>query len=184
MKISVEKRETKLKSALKKIRHLDQIPAVLYKKGAEGEAVSLKKNEFVSFLRSIKKGTLATSTLEIELEGQVFTALVKGIEYHPVTEEILHIDFQPIAKGERIEVNVPVLTTNPEECVGVKMGGSVKFVKRKVKVRCLPEDLPREFLIDISNLNLDQVVRLEDVVVSPKVELRVAKRDILVALSK
>lgn len=183
MRISAKKRSTGSKSALKRFRHTGQIPAVLYQKGSSLPIV-IEEKEFHSSIRLIKKGTLATTPIELDLEGNSYKVIVKGIEYHPVTESVLHLDFQPLIDGEKIEVNIPVMTTNPEESIGVKMGGAVKMVKRKVKVRCQPQHIPKEFLVDISTLDVGQVVRLEDLKIATEIELRVAPRDILVAINK
>ena len=183
MRIPVQKRDNRHKSMTKRLRYTGQIPAILYQESGSIPLV-VDAIVFQSFLRSIKKGTLATTALEIDLDGTVYNVLVKGIEYHPVTENILHLDFQPLVDGRKIQVKVPVMITNPADSLGVKMGGIVKMVKRGISVCCEPKHIPESFLVDITALDVGQVVRLEALQIDSNVNVLASPREILVAINK
>ena len=99
----------------------------------------------------------------MKVEGKTLKAIVKEIQYHPTTYDILHIDLQLMDKTVPIEVNVPITFTHVAECVGIKLGGVLRPVIRKMKVRCLPKDLPSQFFLDVAQLAIGQSRQLKEI---------------------
>lgn len=184
MKLTVSKRTGKTKGDLTKLRHQGDIPASVYSKGKPCERVTVKGAEFEAVLRQLPKGYLPTTTFELEIEGKTIPAVVKDIQYHPTTYRVLHLDFLILEPKVTVDVKVPIHCIGEADCVGVKLGGFVRPVKRHVQVRCLPEDIPTDFKIDIKSLEIGQAKRVSDIEASEAVRLLAKPKEILVVIAK
>ena len=184
MKLTVSERTGNKKSELKQLRHSGEIPAVLYSKRCLCEKISVKKAEFEAMLRKLPKGYLPTVIFELEKGGEIHRAVVKEIQYHPTTYQVFHLDFLVLEPKLAVEVKVPIHWIGEADCVGVKLGGFVRPVKRHVKVRCLPEAIPKDFKVDIQSLEIGQAKRVSDIQVSENVRLLAKPKEILVTIAK
>ncbi len=159
MELSVFKRDGIKKSETKQIRLKGGVPAVIYGGASGGESIYVSRAEFATILRTVPKGKLATRVIDLKGKG---SAIVKEIQYHPTTYEILHIDFELLGK-KQIRVNVPITIIGERDCNGLKLGGILRLVIRSVKVRCLPEHLPGEFVVDVADMSIGGAKRLSDI---------------------
>lgn len=184
MKLTVKTREGNKKGVLRAIRREGDIPAILY--GAKEKTCSLRVNgsEFQAHLRSLEKGHLPTTVFELHVGKEKVSAIVKEIQYHPTTYQVIHLDFQEMQKGGIIEVNIPVECTHKAECVGVKLGGFLRQVKGHVKVRCAFENLPTSFSVDVQKLGIKQSKRVRDLEMPRGVECLASKEDVVVTVGK
>jgi large subunit ribosomal protein L25 len=162
MKLTLSKRKGTKKSELTQMRYQGDIPAVIYKAKEPGEKVLVNGVNFHTALRQLKKGYLPTTVFELDYNGVSTKAIVKEIQYHPTTYRIIHLDFYPLIDGVFIDVKVPVVCLREADCIGIKLGGVLRYVKRHIKVRCLPKDLPADFKVDIHNMEIGDVKRLRD----------------------
>lgn len=160
MKLNINKREVGSHSIINQMRRQGRIPAVVYKQGKEAEAISVDCAEFETALRSMKKGRLATTVFALSDAGKEFSAIVKDIQYHPSTYRIQHLDFVELVDGIPVSVNVPIECIGMDECPGIKLGGVLRQVLRKLPVRCLPKDIPTHFSLSVKGLSLLQSQRL------------------------
>lgn len=156
-----EKRDINQKASV--VRKNGRIPAVLYG-GDEIIHFSTVHNDV--------KGAIYTPDFkisEIEMDGKKHKAIVKDIQFHPVTDNIEHIDFLEIEEGRKVKVSLPIRFkgTSP----GVKTGGKLIQSMRKVKVKLDPKDLVDELFIDISELQLGSAVRVRDIDLPQGIEL-------------
>jgi len=151
--INAEPRDTKIKASV--LRGEGKIPAVLYG-GKENVHFNTNWND----LRDVIY-TPNFKLAELDIDGKKYKAIVKDVQFHPVTEEIEHIDFLEITNGKKVNVEIPVRFkgTSP----GVKNGGRLVQSVRKVKVKVDPENLVDELFIDISKLELGAAVRVKDI---------------------
>ena len=185
MKLTVTKREDKSKGATKAIRRAGNIPAVLYSKGEQGESVAVDGAEFARALRTIQKGFLSTTVFDLQREdGSMAKALVKGIEYHPTTYNILHIDLMQLHDNVPVQVKVPIEFTGAVDCVGIKLGGFLRVVIRYLRVLCLPKDLPGKFTLDVKDLNIKQVRRLREIALPEAVRPLQDLNEVAVVIAK
>ncbi|MDJ0651590.1 MAG: 50S ribosomal protein L25/general stress protein Ctc [Simkaniaceae bacterium] len=184
MKLTVSKRTGETKSELTKLRHRGDIPASVYSKGKPGDKITVKGAEFEAVLRKLPKGYLPTTIFELDIEGKTKKAIVKDIQYHPTTYRTLHLDFLMLEPKITVDVKVPINCTGEAECVGVKLGGFVRTVKRHVEVRCLPDDIPTDFKVDIKSLEMDQSKRVSDIEAGEMVRLLAKPKEILVMIAK
>jgi len=146
------------KGGARKARAAGHIPAVLYGHGEEPVPVTIQAREFDLALRGHKGGNPIVS---LAVSGGEYTALIRDVQYDPVTHHILHLDFQHISLTETIEVKVSVhLTGLP---IGVKDGGGIlETILRELDVRCLPTAIPSSISVDVSHLNIGDSVHVRD----------------------
>lgn len=180
MKLKMEKRSASRKGELTEIRLKGDIPAVIYKAGQEGENVTVSGPDFQKVLAKMSDGHLPTTIFE--LGGK--KALVKEIQYHPSTYKILHVDFQELVEDQPIDVNVPVKCTHTADCVGIKLGGFLRRVKRHVKVRCLPKDIPSHFPLSVKEMSIGDSLRAKHLNVKSAVRLLVENENVLAVIAK
>lgn len=183
MKLKVEKRDAKSKGEINKIRHLGNIPAVIYSSGKIGSNFVINGREFNTILRKINKGGL--STIVFDLSGAEISskAIIKDIQYHPTTYKIIHIDFQEL-DSVFLKVKVPITCINSIDCVGIKLGGSLRQVIRSVRVKCLPKDIPSEFILDIKDLKIGDSKRIKDLPAVENVEFLCQLNEVVAIIAK
>ena len=154
--IKGSERESVGKVSTKALRNAEKVPCVLY--GGE-KPIHFSADE-ISF-----KGLVYTSnahTVVIELEGhQPYEAVLQDIQFHPVTDRILHIDFFQLFEDKAVSMNIPVRLEGNSP--GVRNGGRLLFRKRKLTVRALPANLPDAIMVDISKLRIGGTISVGDV---------------------
>lgn len=156
--IKGSKRESLGKVATKALRNAEKVPCVLY----GGDKPLHFSAEEKAFKNLVYTPNVYTAKIELE-DGQVFDAVLQDIQFHPVTDKILHIDFYQLFKGKLITMKIPVRLVGNSP--GVLDGGSLGFNLRKLSVRALPKDLPDFINADISKLKIGSklyVTELED----------------------
>ena len=155
------RRESLGKGGARKARRAGHIPGVLYGHGEEPIPVSVGAREFDLALRPHKGGNPIVS---LTVAGGEYTALIRAVQYDPLTHNILHLDFQHISLTEMVEVEVTLhLIGIP---VGVKDGGGIlEHITRSVEVRCLPTAIPPAIDVDVSHLNVGDSVHVRELTV-------------------
>jgi large subunit ribosomal protein L25 len=163
------KREGRGKNEANRLRASGRIPAVVYgarKPGKAPEAVALGVDP-KALLRILHSESGANTLINLKVDGIEARVMVKEYQLDPVTHEVLHADFYQLAMDKEIVVTVPILVKG--ESRGVKMqGGLLDFVTREIEVQCLPTDIPEHIAIDVTELMLNQSIRLRDVPPNPK----------------
>lgn len=161
MKLKVFKRELIKKSESNRIRREGNIPAVVYVGKKSTDSIIVEGTEFNGLLRTVQPGRLSTTVFFLKDEsGKERRAILKEIQYHPTTYQVQHLDFEELFDDVKITLNVPIECTGVADCVGVKLGGVLRQVIRKLRVRCLPKDIPTVFLIDVKNMGQNDKKRL------------------------
>jgi len=160
-------REEKGKEKIKKARTRGLIPAVIYGKGLkETRLLYIEHKEFSTrIFRSDIKGLI----LQIEVNGDSYNAILKEIQYHPVTYEPLHIDFLAIRMDQPVEVTVGVRLVG--EAIGIKKGGMLEFETRELEIKALPDAIPEAIEVDVSGLDIGYFVKVKDITPPPGVEI-------------
>lgn len=156
------RREQLGKGGARKARAAGQIPGVLYGHGDEPVAVAVGSRDFELALRTHRGGN---PLVNLDLGGSEVTALIRDVQYDPITHRILHLDFHHISLTEKIEVEVSIhLIGTP---TGVKDGGGIlEHITRTVEVRCLPTAIPSSLDANVESLNVGDSVHVRDLVVS------------------
>lgn len=166
-KIKGEKREVFGKNASRRLRRSGMVPVILYGAKEVNVPLTIKKTDIFQIL---KTDTGENTVFEVSFNSETKNVMIKELQKHLVTDEIIHADLIQIAMDKAIRVSVPVVTVG--ESIGVKTeGGFVDYITREIELECLPKDIPEHIEIDISNLHLRQSVKVGDVVVSEEVKL-------------
>ena len=168
------RRESIGKGAARKSRAAGRIPGVLYGHGETPVALSVSAREFELAVR--KQG--GNPIIGLSLEGGEYTALIRAVQYDPLTHDIIHLDFQHISLTETIEVEVPIRLVGLP--VGVKDGGGIlEPITRDLKVRCLPTAIPSHIDVDVTALNIGdsvhvRVISVPDITIVTDADVTVA----------
>jgi len=160
--LSAEARSDTGKGAGRKMRRAGKIPAVLYGKGQEGVPLSLESMD-VSRLLATHGATTSILELQFTEGGKSLkkNILIKEIQKHPFREEVIHMDLFEVAMDQEIAVMVPIEVTGEAE--GVKAGGILEMKRRELEAISLPDSIPDSIVIDISALQIGDVVHVQDI---------------------
>jgi large subunit ribosomal protein L25 len=150
------------------------VPCVLYGQGSENLHFSAFENEFLPLVYSHE-----VCTVNLNVEGKTYSALLKDIQFHPVTDKILHIDFYLIKENRKVNIGVPVHVHGFAE--GVRAGGKLHLEHRKMKVKALLKDLPDHIDLDVTDLGVGKVIRIGDINI-PNVEFTEQKSIVVVSV--
>ncbi len=151
------------KGAARRLRRAEQIPGILYGQGAEPVALSVNRHEFQRML-FVSAGERVMFTLNLTggSSGGTRMALLKELQRHPVNDQIRHIDFYEVAMDQTVQVEVPVIPLG--EAKGVKVSkGVMELIQREITIECLPLDIPNEIEVDISELDIGDVLHAGDI---------------------
>ncbi|MDX2499715.1 MAG: 50S ribosomal protein L25/general stress protein Ctc [Deltaproteobacteria bacterium] len=162
-------RETVGNGPARVLRQAGRIPAILYGRNTEPVLLSVDSKELEQVLG---KGSFGQLILNIVIQnGKKVTkaAMIKEMQTHPVSGQLIHIDFYEIDMKRQIKVMVPVVTTG--KSIGVEEGGMLNIVRRELEVFCLPGDIPESFEIDISEMTIGDSVHIEDIPLGDNVEV-------------
>jgi large subunit ribosomal protein L25 len=163
------KREGRGKNEANRVRAAGRIPAVVYgskKDGKAPEGVALSVDP-KSLLRILHSDSGANTLISLRVDGAEARVMVKEYQLDPVTHQLLHADFYQLAMDKAITVTVPIVIKG--EARGVKLqAGIVDFVTRDIEVQCLPTDIPGHIDVDVTELMLNQSIRVKDLAQDPK----------------
>lgn len=168
IELNAEFRDVAGKGAARAIRNNQNIPAVIYGNKQEPTAISLNMRDFEMLL---KRPSLRTKLFQIKTPKGTEDAMLMDIQYHPVSDRVIHVDFKRIDVKNPVSVSVPLELTNAEISRGLKMGGVLNFAVRKVALRGLVNDMPEKIVIDLTDLNIGDVVHGTDLVLPNGIEL-------------
>jgi large subunit ribosomal protein L25 len=180
IKISADRREEQGKGGARRVRNQGKIPAIAYGKELEAQRLAVSPAALKQVLGS-QHGQ--NSVVELEVSGQgKLTAMLRDYQYHPVTREFLHADFQQIRLDQEVDVEVTLeLTGKP---AGVVLGGVLRQVFRKLPLRCVPEKIPVKLSHDVTALGIDDHVQVRDLALPEGVKVRLPPERTLVAVVK
>lgn len=185
MKLKLEPRTANKKSETNRLRREGFIPAVLYVKEKVGENIVVNRSEFGAYLRSVKSGHLPTTVFTlVDSKGRERKAIIKEIQYNITTYDVIHLDFEELIPGQKVNVKVPIECVGAAECAGVKLGGVLRQVIRHVRVSCMPKDLPSYFELDVRDLGLKQSKRLSDLVFPNEIRPLADLNEVVAAIVK
>lgn len=158
--LQAEKRETRGKNEARRLRAKGRIPAVMY--GVEkGKAVEISVDP-KALLRILHSESGVNTLIGLSVDGGDTRVLVKEYQLDPIDHKLLHADFYQVAMDKALTVTVPIVLRG--EAKGVKQqGGIVDFVHREIEIECLPGNIPENIVVDVSELMLNQGIRVRDI---------------------
>jgi large subunit ribosomal protein L25 len=157
IRIEASPREQAGKGAARATRRAGKVPAVIYGAKQEATLIALDPRDV---MKELQKGIWQSSLYEVAVEGGgTERTLMRDVQFHPVTDRPLHVDFQRLASGQLIRVRVPVQFSNEGLCPGIKAGGVLNVVRRDVEVMADPDNVPAAFEIDLSDAGIGDSLR-------------------------
>ncbi|MBR90210.1 MAG: 50S ribosomal protein L25 [Verrucomicrobiales bacterium] len=160
-------RTAKKRNAVKRLRAGGRIPAVLYGSGFDTSDVEIDTKAFETL---VKNATSEALLLDLACDGKASLALLKEVQYHPLSGEYLHIDLHSVKAGQPVTVFVPIAADG--EAVGVKVGGGLlEHVLFRVRLRGLPENIPDVLHVDVSELDVGHTLHVKELNVPEGVEI-------------
>ena len=173
-KIEVQKRDvSNKKSDIKALRHADKIPGVYYSHDSKSSITFIVDQKI---LREALKST--SQVYKISVGGKDRDVIIKSVQYHPISENILHIDLYGVKMDTQVSLKVPILFVG--QCEGVKAGGVLNQNLTELEVSCLPSNIPQNIEVDVSNLNIGDSIRLTEISVDSTITL-VGDAELLIA---
>ncbi len=176
--LQVEKREATGTGGARAARRAEKIPAVIYGGKTDAASVQLERKEVYKALRS---GKFISHLIEINEGGKRQPVIPRAIQFHPVTDEPMHVDLYRVDENTVINVDVPVHFKNHEASPGLKRGGVLNIVAHTVSVATPATRIPEEFVVDLSGLEIGAVVHVSALSMPEGVRPRVKDRDFTIA---
>ena len=167
--LRAEFREDTGKGASRRLRRDGKVPAVIYGGGLDPRAITLSQREL---LRQVENEAFFSNVLNIKVGDHEQAAIVKDLQRHPARRQVLHMDFQRVLENEAIRMSVPLHFVGAETSPGVKgQGGAVSHLRTEVEISCLPKHLPEYLDVDLSGIEMDEMVYMSNIVLPEGVEI-------------
>ena len=176
--LSAETRDRAGKGASRELRRQNRIPAVIYGNKKDAEMIHVEEKALVKLLMT---GHFMNSMIEIDLGGKKQLALPKDVSFHPVSDRPTHVDFFRIAKGAKVEVNVPVIFINEEASPGVKRGGVLNVVRHELELVCEADKIPDDIQIDVTGFDVGDSIHISNVTLPAGSLSAITDRDFTIA---
>ena len=161
-----------------KLRSAGFIPAVLYGGKKNNINISLKKLQLQDFVRT---EAFTSKVFDLDIDGNLEKVLPRDVAYDPVSDEPIHIDFIRITKGSVLKLEIPVKFINFEKSPGLKKGGVLNIVRRKVELKCPTENIPNEIVVDLDNTEINTSFKISSVNLPENVVPTITDRDFVIA---
>ena len=171
-------RNTKTKGDLSSLRNSGNVPAIIYGGEAQNEKISISKKLLKSL---IEKENFLSIIVTLKVDGKAQNALPREIKYHVITDEPIHVDFLRVVPGVKIRIEVPVQFINHEKSPGLKRGGVLNIVRRKVELRCPSEKIPENIIIDLDKVDIGESFKISSINLDNDVTPTIQGRDFVIA---
>ena len=171
-------RNTKTKGELSALRNNGNVPAIIYGGEAQTEKISISKKLLKSL---IEKENFLSNIVTLNVDGKSQNVLPKEIKYHIISDEPIHVDFLRVVPGLKIKIEVPVQFINHEKSPGLKRGGVLNIVRRKVELRCPSEKIPESLVIDLDGIDIGESFKISSIKLETDVEPTIRGRDFVIA---
>ena len=153
-KLDIENRESVGKKSAKVIRKSGKIPSVLYYKGEQTISISIDKQVLYQAIKSDQR------IYEMDIKNESQYVMIKEIQYHPVTDEMIHVDFMRVRRSEKMTISVPITLIGKP--VGVTEGGILSQAMNQIEISCYPTNVPEHIEVDVEHLELNSSVSVAD----------------------
>ena len=176
--LKATKRESLSSGSNNKLRAKGLIPAILYGGKDANQNISVNKKEISGIINS---DTFLSKVLELDVDGKKEKVIPRDVAYHVVSEEPIHIDFMRIVSGKKIILEIPVKFINHPDSPGLKRGGVLNIVRRKVELKCPAENIPDEIVVDLAGTDIGTSIKISSITLPENVVPTITDRDFVVA---
>ena len=171
-------RNTKTKGEVNALRENGDVPAIIYGGTEENQKISLSKKK-IKYL--IEQENFLSNIITLNLDGKSINVLPREVSYDVLTDDPIHIDFLRIVKGAKIIIEIPVRFINNDKSPGLKRGGVLNIVRRKVELKCASESVPKELVVDLEGLEIGTSIKISSISLPENVTPTIQGRDFVVA---
>ena len=176
--ISAEQRERVGKGSARAVRRAGRIPAVIYGDKKEPIGITLESREITKI---VHQPGIFGRLLDIKISGSKHTVLTRDIQFHPVTDNVLHLDFLRISGSAKVAVAIAVEFINEDECPGIKVGGVLNVVRYEVELLCPATTIPEKITVDLQGLKIGDSVHISTIELPDGVTPTITDRDFTIA---
>jgi len=176
--LKATKRTSASTGQINKLRSDGFVPAVLYGGKKDNLNISLKKLHLRNLLNT---KTFLSKVFDLDIDGNSEKALPRDIAYDPISDEPIHIDFMRITKGSKLILEIPVKFINSDKSPGLKKGGVLNIVRRKVELKCPAENIPDEIVVDLNNTEINSSLKISSVKLPENIVPTITDRDFVIA---
>lgn len=166
------------KGAARAIRNEGHVPAVIYGGKQEPISISIEKRDLAKKLRT---GKFLSSLFMLEVGGEKIRVIPRDVQYHPVNDAPLHVDFLRLLEGATISVEVPVVFINEEECPGLTRGGTLNVVRHAIELNAPVDSIPDHLDLDLTGLDIGDGIHISSVELPDGVTPTITDRDFTIA---
>lgn len=159
-------------------RRNGMVPGVIYGGDQDAVSVGIKFNEV---LKAINSGQFLSNMIELSHEGKSQKVLTKDVQFHPVTDQPMHVDFYRVTEKTIIDVNVSAVFVGEEASPGMKQGGALNVVRYNIEVKCPAGAIPESIEVDISAMEIGDSIHLSEVTLPKGVKPGITDRDVTIA---
>ena len=171
-------RDNTTKGQLNAIRQNGNVPAIVYGGKDQNIKISISKK----FLKAlIEKENFLSNIITLKVDGKPQNVLPREVKYHILSDEPTHVDFLRVLPGVKIKIEVPVNFINHEKSPGLKRGGVLNIVRRKVELKCPSEKIPESIIIDLNEVDIGESFKISSVKLDPEVSPTIQGRDFVIA---
>jgi len=171
-------RSTNTRGELNTLRKSGNVPGIIYGGKNENEKISLSKKEVKNL---INKENFLSNVISIKLDEKEQKVLPRDITFDTISDEPTHIDFLRIVKGSKIVLEIPVRFINNELSPGLKRGGVLNIVRRKVELKCPTENIPTELVVNLEGLEIGTSIKISSIKLPENVTPTIQGRDFVIA---
>jgi len=176
--LKANKRETITTGQLNKLRESGFIPAILYGGKDPNSKISVEKKLLKNILNS---DSFLSTVLELDVDGTKLKVIPREVAYNVISDEPIHIDFMRVVPGTKIVLDIPVKFINNSDCPGLKVGGVLNIVRRKIELKCPADNIPEEIIIDLKGLEIGTSIKISFIRLPENVTPTITGRDFVIA---
>ena len=171
-------RNNKSKGQLNAIRNSGNVPGIIYGGKDQNQKVSIPKKLLKAL---IEKENFLSNIITLNVDGKPQNVLPREVKYHILTDEPTHVDFLRVLPGVKIKIDVPVNFINHEKSPGLKRGGVLNIVRRKVELKCPSEKIPENLVIDLDGVDIGESFKISSINLDSDVTPTIQGRDFVIA---
>ena len=171
-------RSTKTKGELNTLRSQGNVPVVIYGGEDKNQNISVSKKTLINLL---ERDNFLSNIIKLKIDGKDQNVLPRDVKFDILSDEPTHVDFLRIVKGGKVILQIPVKFINSDKSPGLKRGGVLNIVRRKVELKCPTENIPNELIVDLDGVDIGQSFKISAIKLPENVHPTIQGRDFVVA---
>ena len=176
--IEATARNTNTKGQVRVLRQKGEVPGIIYGGTEKNQTISLSTKEVKSL---IDQENFLSNIISLKIDGKSMNVLPRDVAFDPISDNPIHVDFLRIVKDAKIILEIPVKFINNETCPGLKRGGVLNIVRRKVELKCPTENIPTELVVDLEGLEIGASIKISSINLPENVKPTIQGRDFVIA---